>query len=165
VTVCVAVRLPGEGCVLGADGRVTSGGAVVATAAVKVRRFGALYVGVAGDAPTVLSAWRRTGPSTVEELLTCAPKGRDWEAVAYDCATDRLVTVDSTGAVMTYREWAAVGTGGTAALACMDYAARELRDATPELVAHCVRRIVRSVSKYDTACGGRVRVVYAKSTA
>jgi 20S proteasome alpha/beta subunit len=159
MTVLAAVRIPGKGCVLAADSRVTGGTTIITDTCNKIVRCGSAALAISGCDGNLLGAVANARSWT--ELLQAAFKYTadhdklDWAGIGYDSTSDRLWSVDSDQHILDVGTSAVGGCGGGVARGWLDAHVGQLRnlDNAKALVVGACRAAIRR----DSACGGRVR--------
>lgn len=164
MTVLAAVRVPGKGCVLAADSRVTAGTSIVTDTCVKVLRCGAVVAGVSGHDGSLLTALK--GTRNWDEVLRGAFKyaadhpALDWSLLVYDSGADVLRYVDSDETVL---DSGLVATGGCGAPYARGWLDAQAPARTLEVARAQAMGAVRAAIKRDSACGGRVRTIVLRT--
>jgi ATP-dependent protease HslVU (ClpYQ) peptidase subunit len=153
MTVCVGIRVPGLGAVVGSDGRVSACDEVVADDFVKVARCGTATVAAAG-VPDVLEWLKgaRNWPHAVRLIKRRAQA--EWIAVGYCATRDRLMNADQTSS-LPVPDFYAVGSGASVALGAL--AAMRVPKTLDE-AERAVRKALRIASARVTSCGGKTTV-------
>lgn len=155
MTVCVAVRVPGVGAVVGSDGRVTDGDQVVADDFVKVVRCGSATVACAG-VPDVFE-WLKGARNWnhAKRLITRRAQTDEWCSLGYDQSRERLMTSDN-GSSLPVPDYYAIGSGSSPALGALAAMgpARTLAEAERR-----VRKALRIAAARSITCGGRLTVL------
>lgn len=164
MTVIVAVRLPGEGAVLAADGRVTQGTEIITDVCEKLSVCGSAILGASGQDGCLLPVLEqaKNWQDVVRAGVDFASKwtSLNWNVVGYDRKADQLWYFDWDGSqIPVPGMFAAIGCGGTYALGYMDARPkpRSLEDA-----AVLARAAVKATCKRDALCGGRVRLILVR---
>lgn len=162
MTVLAAVRVPGKGCVLAADSRVTAGSTIVTDICKKILRCGSSAVAMSGCDGNLLGVLANC--RSWEDVLKSAFAYQrehdklDWSALGYDAKTDRLWTFDSDEHIMDMGVSAVGGCGGNVARGWLDaqrvHQPRTLDGAKAWAVGAC-----RAAVRRDSACGGRIRAL------
>lgn len=154
MTVCVAVRVPGVGAVVGADGRITDGDQIVADDFVKVVHCGTSTVAGCG-VPDVLE-WLKGGRNWAHATKLIKKRAtNEWATVGYDRIRDRLMTADQCSS-FPVPDYYAVGSGGGLALGALAAMgpAKTLVEAERR-----VRKALRIACARSTTCGGKLVVL------
>jgi 20S proteasome alpha/beta subunit len=155
MTVLIAIHLPGQGCVMASDGRLTGPSYEIASdTAEKVFRHGNLLLGVAGDWEA-MTRIRDTDPS-VDELANMRRTGLSYELFVYDRSDDLLWYFDSDGSQEHEDEILFGGNGCSFAAGALDSFSPPgtLSEARSQALG-----AVRVSCKRHTQCGGRVRAL------
>ena len=84
---------------------------------------------------------------------------RDYEVLAYDRRGDSLWHADHSGEALRKGLFGTIGCGGALALGVLEASAAPK---TLESAERLVRRAVKVACKYNSACGGRVRVLVVR---
>lgn len=161
MTCIVACRVPGKGAVIASDSRVTAGTEIITDACDKWMVCGTLALAISGHDGGLVQVL--TGCKSLQEVMQKAAEysnahsGLNWQIIGYDRTRDKLLQLDSDGAlIVVERAITAGGSGGSYALGWL-----EAQRAPQTLVgaARATTLAVRAAIKRDCACGGRVRVL------
>ena len=118
MTTVLGIRVPGQGAVMVADGKVSDDtGRIWSTTAKKLLKLTAATVGVAGNL-LVLDELRRAKPHTAEgvkDFLRDSAFLTPFELICYDHINDQLWTLDQNGMYVEFPYWVAAGAGGAVA--------------------------------------------------
>jgi 20S proteasome alpha/beta subunit len=172
VTVGVVYRVPGQGAVLACDSRITGDNAQIlsdqdekwlvagSSVACCAGSLGGLWNDLRAQPPRSWPELRRA----ITDIDAVLSHDRDYEVLAYDRRADSLWHADHSGEALRKGLFATIGCGGTLALGVLEASAAPR---TLEAAEKLVRRAVRVACKYNSACGGRTRVllVQGKRTA
>lgn len=164
MTVCVAVRVPGDGAVVGCDSRVSDSdtGYIFTDQDTKWLQTGSAIVLGAGCFGDLWQSLRASPPRSWSELYpklvdkNAADNERDAEYLIYDRRKDRLLRCDSVGDVLVLGLSGAVGCGATLALGVIESAK------TPESLdeaATLVQKALKLTCRKNAFCGGRIRTI------
>lgn len=162
---CIAVyRIPGEGAALACDSRLTGGeDEVITDNCKKWLVCGPVLVGFSGrDGGLIQALEPARSWADVVKLADEYTKGReslDWDILAYDRRSDRVLKLDSDGCQVSLANVAATGSGGVYALGYID---ASQRPATLDEAAKLLARAVRAAGNRHTACGGKAHVLLAR---
>ena len=156
MTVAVAIRVPGVGCVIGSDGRITEDCAILADSFVKWSDWGGLVSCWAGDLAKKTDL-DRAPPADLDALRAkLRTGGGETSVLVYDRAADRLTHTGSDAWLIPVASHWAIGSGGNVALGFLDgqRPAADLKSA-----AGLALRALRAAVRRRSSCGGRLRVV------
>jgi ATP-dependent protease HslVU (ClpYQ) peptidase subunit len=159
LTVLVGVVVPGEGCVLACDSRVSIGATILSDDCPKYVIAGSCVALVCGEDGGLLDAL--DGSRNVDELRYRAleyqnGKDLDWALLVYDRRSEKLVYFEGSGATVLLDDFGALGSGGTLALGALTYAGKPRTLASAQKLA---RRACQVAIRHNATCGGKVRVL------
>lgn len=157
MTVIVAMKTP-TGCVLGADGRVTSDSSVITDSFAKVRRYGSVLVAVYGSDGRALQDLHEARARSYADVLSYVrtrKASNAWGFVVYDASAHHLLTLDGDHTECSHAHVATAGAGGALALGAISV----LEHWQPSAA---VRKALKVACKHDSSCGGRIRVLTAQ---
>ena len=162
MTCIVAVRVPGVGCVLGCDSRVTVGTEILTDLCDKYFVAGPCAGAIAGyDGGLLQALVAAKGVDAVRAAALKYTEDReklDWSALLYDQRADKLGYLDSSGAWLPLGSTAAQGCGAAYALG---YLSGQPTPRTLDQAHALAEAAVKVAIRHDSACGGRVRAVRA----
>ncbi len=164
MTVGIAVRVPGEGAVLVADGRVTDGGMRILTDYCdKTAVLGSCIALVAGSDGRALADMLEAGVKSYAGVVEYC-RGRQeedptWQLIVWDRPTQRLMRIDSSLSEIEMGNSAFIGCGGDNAQGTL---AAWPRPKSLEEAAKQARRAAKLACAANAACGGRIRTIIVK---
>ena len=159
MTVTAAILVPGHGCVLGCDSRVTAGYGIVTDACVKYVVAGSAICLVSGHDGSLMdyiaSARNIEGVRLIASEYTDG-RNLSWDLLCYDRKLERLVVIDSHGSAIPVGAYHTSGSGGDVALGV-------LSSSPPPQTLEAGKRLIRKAcglaARHNAACGGKVRVL------
>lgn len=162
VTVIAVYRIPGEGAVLCADGRVTSGSSIITDTCDKWQVCGSVVLGIYGadgGLPQALEPAKNWAEVMKRATEYTTGKPLDWGLLAYDRRADRVVLGDSAGGEYSTLNIFAVGAGGDYAQGWLDgqKKAKSLNEA-----ARLCKQALKAVFRRDASCGGRIKTLIVR---
>lgn len=145
------------------DSRVTSTtGAILTDSDQKWGEFGSVMAVCAGTLGGLWLELKENPPRNWKEFreaikdLNAEDHGRDYEIMAYDRVTDRIIHTDHQGDGLMPGVHGVVGCGGPLALGVLDAAKPPT---SLEAAARLAKRAIQIACRRNIYCGGRVRVV------
>lgn len=168
MTVGVVYRVPGLGAVLGCDSRITDtdSGLIHSDHVEKWLIGGSVVACYAGSVGGLWGEIREAPPRTwvdlrkaLVDLDATESHDRDYDALAYDRRTDTLWHTDHQGEALRKGLFGTIGCGGSVALGVLEASAAPR---SIEGAERLVRRAVKAACKYNSACGGRVRILVVR---
>jgi len=156
MTVGIAYRVPGEGCVLVSDGRITCDGEILTDTARKFVICGSTAAVLAGTVGALWGRLQDTPPKSfaaLREAVEASDDDTDW--LAYDRKGDHLWLGD----VRLTTPFACIGTGASTAHGAL--AMVDSPKSLDEAIKLC-KRSVKVVCARHTTCGGKVRTIVVR---
>lgn len=163
LTIGVGLRLPGMGCVLACDSRITTDdGTIVSDYDEKWAECGSIVALCAGSLGALWDDLRETPTKNWREFrakvtnLQATQQDLEYEILLYDRRKDRLLLSSHHGDGVVVRNFGGIGAGAAYALGYLDGA-----PAPTSLTAatKLVENAVRVACKRNSSCGGRIRVL------
>lgn len=164
MTVCLAYRVPGEGCVLVSDGRVTDGALRVLTDSCdKSAVLGSCVALVAGCDGRALQDLQELKVKKYADILAYVRSRHGesedyWQLIVWDRSGQKLYTLDSALTELEHSV-AAIGCGSdiaTGVLSALPHP-QSLEEATRAL-----NKAARVACRRNAGCGGRIRTIVVR---
>jgi ATP-dependent protease HslVU (ClpYQ) peptidase subunit len=164
MTIGAVVKVPGEGAVLVADGRVTDGALRILTDSCdKTAVLGSCIALVAGCDGRALQDLREAGVKSYAGVVEyCRQRQEEeptWQLIVWDRPTQRIIRIDSSLSEIETGTSAFIGSGGDTAQGAL---AGWPRPKSLDEAAKQTKRAAKLACTHNAACGGRIRVIIAR---
>lgn len=159
MTVCLALKVPGHGCVLACDSRVLCSYNVLTDQCDKFVVAGSAVCLVSGHDGMLCDVI--AGAKSIDEVRHAALEYTDgkqlsWDLLVYDRRSDSLVLLDNHGSTIRLGNSATTGAGGDIAQGVLDTLPKP---SSLPAAARAAERAVRTAIRRNASCGGRVRLL------